>query len=107
MSRYTWIVIAALVGGSAFAGEAEKFFDERVKDFGTVPFGPTLVHHFKITNTTSQTVYIKGARVSCGCVSAGVSANTLKPGESTYLTAHMDTKRFIGHKEVIVYVSFT
>jgi hypothetical protein len=107
MLRNILTIIAAFVGGSAFAGEAEKFFEERVKDFGTVPFGPTLVHHFKITNTTNQTVSIKGARVSCGCVSAGVSAYTLKPGESTYLTAHMDTKRFVGHKEVIVYVTFS
>jgi hypothetical protein len=51
-------------------------------------------------------VYVTGARVSCGCVSAAVKANTLRPGESTYLVATMDTKRFVGPKEVIVYVSF-
>ena len=88
------------------AGEAEKFFSERAKDFGIVPFGPTLVHQFKITNTTNQQVFINSARVSCGCVSASIPINTLRPGESTHLNANMDTKRFIGPKEVIIYVNF-
>lgn len=89
------------------AGEAEKFFAERAKDFGTVPFGPAQVHQFKITNTTGQVVRIASARVSCGCTAATIPVNALKPGESTYLTATMDTKRFNGPKEVIIYVSFS
>jgi Protein of unknown function (DUF1573) len=107
MARSTLLLIGVFVAASVQAGEAEKFFAERSKDFGTVPFGPTLVHHFKMTNTTGQQVFIASARVSCGCVSASIPTNTLKPGESTYLTAHMDTKRFIGPKEVTVYVNFS
>lgn len=106
MFRHILCCLAILAVGSANAGEAEKFFSERVKDFGAVPFGQTQVHHFKITNTTNHVVGITGARVSCGCVSTQLAANTLRPGESTYLTAYMDTKRFIGFKEVIVYVNF-
>jgi hypothetical protein len=93
--------------GPLTAGEAEKFFSEKTKDFGTVAFGPTMVHHFKITNTTSQPVLITGARVSCGCTSASIPVNTLRPGESTYMTAQMDTKRFIGPKEVYIFVDFS
>src|SRR5262245_54227091 len=107
MTKYIMLCIVALIAGSAHAGEAEKFFAERVKDFGTVPFGPTMVHHFKVSNTSDQTVYIKSVGVSCGCVSASVAAYTLRPGESTYVTANMDTKRFVGQKEVIVYVTFS
>jgi Protein of unknown function (DUF1573) len=108
MTRRILLILGVLAtAGSVQAGQAEKFFSERVKDFGTVPYGPTLVHHFRITNTTGNTVYITGARVSCGCVSTSLQTNALKPGESTYLTAHMDTKRFIGFKEVIVYVNFS
>jgi hypothetical protein len=106
MFRHVLVCLVILAVGSVQAGEAEKFFSERVKDFGTVPFGQTQVHHFKITNTTDHAVNITGARVSCGCVSTSLQANTLRPGESTYLTASMDTKRFIGHKEVIVFVNF-
>jgi hypothetical protein len=107
MTRRILLILGVLAAGSVQAGEAEKFFSERVKDFGTVPYGPTLVHHFRITNTTGNTVYITGARVSCGCVSTSLQTNSLRPGESTMLVAHMDTKRFIGHKEVIVYVNFS
>ena len=107
MARNILLFIGALVVGTAHGGEAEKFFSERSKDFGTVPFGPVMVHQFKVTNTSNQTAYITGARVSCGCVAASVGSNTLAPGASTYVTANMDTKRFVGPKEVIVYVSFS
>jgi hypothetical protein len=106
MFRHVVVCLGILAVGSVRAGEAEKFFSERVKDFGTVPFGQTQVHHFKITNTTDHVVNITGARVSCGCTSTKVQANTLRPGESTYLTASMDTKRFVGFKEVIIFVNF-
>ena len=108
MTKCILLILGVLAtAGSVQAGQAERFFSERVKDFGTVPYGPTLVHHFRITNTTANTVYITGARVSCGCVSTSLQTNSLRPGESTNLTAYMDTKRFIGHKEVIVYVNFS
>jgi len=106
MYRHVVFCLVILAVGSVRAGEAEKFFSERVKDFGTVPYGQSQVHHFKITNTTDHVVTITGSRVSCGCTSTTVAANTLRPGESTYLTATMDTKRFIGPKEVIVFVNF-
>ena len=101
------IIVGLAAVAPLSAGEAEKFFSERAKDFGTVPFGPAQVHHFKITNTTNQVVRIASARVSCGCTAASIPVNTLKPGESTFLTASMDTKRFSGPKEVIIYVSFS
>jgi len=66
-----------------------------------------MVHHFKVTNTSDQVAYIKSVGVSCGCVSASAAATTIRPGESTYVTANMDTKRFVGQKEVIVYVTFS
>jgi hypothetical protein len=106
MFRHVVICLGILAVGSVHAGEAEKFFAERVKDFGTVPFGQTQVHHFKVTNTSDQPVHISGVGVSCGCVTATLQANTLRPGESTFVTASMDTKRFVGQKEVIVYVNF-
>jgi hypothetical protein len=106
MYRHVLFCLGILAVGSVQAGEAEKFFSERVKDFGTVQFGQTQVHHFKVTNTSNQVVVITNATVSCGCTTATVANNTLRPGESTYVTASMDTKRFIGQKEVIVFVNF-
>jgi hypothetical protein len=81
-------------------------FTELSKDFGSVPRGPTLVHHFSLTNHTGSPVHISGVRVSCGCVSASTLASYLAPGQSTAIQAYMDTSRFFGTKMVTIYVSF-
>ena len=86
---------------------AESFFEERVHDFGATPRGPTLVHYFRFTNSSKETVVISNVRVSCGCVTASSPVTQVKAGESSYITAHMDSRRFTGAKSVTVYVQFT
>src|SRR5262245_53147067 len=81
-------------------------FEELVKDFGTVPRGPTLTHSFRFTNSTGQPVHISGVRVSCGCVSAVPLQYDVAPGQSAVIQAQMDTRRFSGSKSVTVYIQF-
>jgi hypothetical protein len=81
-------------------------FDELSRDFGSVPRGPALVHHFHVTNRTQQAVRIASIRVSCGCVTATATQNTVAPGHSTEIVAQMDTRRFSGAKTVTIYVQF-
>lgn len=81
-------------------------FDNRVHDFGNVPIGPLLSHEFTIKNTTKQALHISNVRVSCGCVAASATKDTVAPGQSTTIYASMDTRRFIGSKTVTVYVTF-
>ena len=92
----------------AWAGPGD-LFDERDKDFGVSPKGTVLVHYFRFTNTTNQTINVGQPRVSCGCVSASLSSNRLAPGETAAVIAYMDTRR-IPHagvtKTVLVYVPF-
>jgi len=88
------------------ANWADAMFDELSKDFGTVPRGPTLQHHFRIKNNSGQVVVISAVRVSCGCVSATALTNVLQPGETTSVVARMDTTRFTGVKNVTIYVTF-
>jgi Protein of unknown function (DUF1573) len=107
MLRYNLAMLTLLGWALAAQAGAESYFDERVKDFGTVPRGPTLVHYFRITNNTKDNVGISGVRVSCGCVTASIPVTQLKPGESTSVTAQMDTRRFLGPKAVTVYVTFS
>src|SRR5262249_47434155 len=83
---------------------ADGLFSELSKDFGHVSRGPTLKHYFRVSNNTKSTVVISSVRVSCGCVSATLSNNTLRPGESTTLEARMDTTRFVGPKTVTIFV---
>src|SRR3954468_3050776 len=91
------IVVALWAAGAANAGTwADRLFDELSKDFGSVPRGPTLTHHFSVANNTKNVVTISSVRVSCGCVSATALKGTLKPGEETSIVAKMDTTRFTG-----------
>ncbi|VTS05816.1 DUF1573 domain-containing protein [Tuwongella immobilis] len=90
--------------GMLSASEMETWFSERVKDFGTVPKGPVLTHYFRITNPTNQPIQIGGVRVSCGCVSASATQNTIPPGQSAAILAQMDTRRY--SRPVTIFVTF-
>jgi hypothetical protein len=109
MSRYSLVLGAGLFWATspAFSATwADSMFDSLSKDFGSVPRGPTLVHHFRVVNNTKGPVNISGVRVSCGCVSATALKNYLNPGEETAILARMDSTRFIGPKSVTIYVQF-
>jgi Protein of unknown function (DUF1573) len=109
MLRYSVVLLAGLcvAGPAAAATWADRLFDELSKDFGSVPRGPALIHHFRITNTTSSPVTIASVRVSCGCVSAQPLKTHLNPGEETAILARMDTTRFSGVKSVTIFVQFS
>ncbi len=108
MLRYSLVLLGSCLaaGPAAAASWADALFDELSKDFGSVPRGPTLTHPFRVRNNTDRPVNIAGLRVSCGCVTATVRQNYLKPGEETYLLAQMDTTRFTGVKSVTIFVTF-
>lgn len=102
------MALAALLGFATLGrAGAEAYFDERVHDFGATPKGPQLVHYFRFTNSGKETLTISGVRVSCGCVTASAPVTQVKPGESSYITASMDSRRFTGAKSVTVFVQFT
>lgn len=109
MLRIAMAVLGVCVFSGAAAAGPGDLFTEKVKDFGVAPRGPVLVHYFRFTNTTNQTLSIGQPRVSCGCTSASMSRNTLAPGESAAVIAHMDTRRFQYAnitKAVTIYVPF-
>ncbi len=99
--------ILLLAESGQAANWADAMFDEVSKDFGTVPRGPALQHSFRIKNNTGQVAVISAVRVSCGCVSATALTNVLQPGESTSVVARMDTTRFVGVKNVTIFVTFS
>ncbi len=68
MTRYAMGLLGVLAfSGLALAGPADMF-EEKEKDFGVSPKGTILVHYFRFTNNTKQTVTLGQPRVSCGCV---------------------------------------
>src|SRR5947208_9067086 len=108
MLRYSLVVVAGLwAAGPASAGTwGQGLFDELSKDYGSVPRGPMLSHHFRVVNRTKDPVNVSNVRVSCGCVTATAMRTYLKPGEETTIYTTMDSTRFIGPKSVTVYVTF-
>lgn len=109
MSRYL-IAVFGIAGyaGLASAAAADLFAD-KAKDFGTTPRGPVLVHYFRFTNNTQQTLSLGQPRVSCGCVSAQAVHAQVAPGESSAIVAYMDTRRIpVSNtlRSVTVYVPF-
>ena len=109
MTRFILGIVAVCsFSGLALAGPADMF-EEKEKDFGVSPKGTVLVHYFRFTNNTKNTVTLGQPRVSCGCVTPALSKNQLAPGETAAVIAYMDTRRiqYAGvTKTVIVYVSF-
>jgi hypothetical protein len=105
------VLAAAVIVGTAapvWAGPGD-LFAEKVNDFGVTPKGTVLVHYFRFTNTTKQTITVGNPRVSCGCVSATMSKNTIAPGETAAVIAYMDTRRITTPnttKTVTVFVPF-
>ncbi len=108
MLRYSLVVLLGLgtVGPAAAATWADRLFDGLSKDFGSVPRGPALVHHFRIVNNTGVPVNIAQTRVSCTCVTVQPLKHFLQPGEETAILARMDTTRFSGARSVNIYVLF-
>jgi hypothetical protein len=109
MTRSLWAVLGVFVFSGAAAAGPDELFTEKVKDFGVAPRGPVLVHYFRFTNTTKDTLTLGQPRVSCGCTSASLSQNTVRPGETAAVIAHMDTRRIQYAnvtKAVTVYVPF-
>lgn len=109
MSRFLLGIVGVFVfAGLGVAGPAD-LFEEREKDFGVSPKGTVLVHYFRFTNNTKQTLTIGQPRVSCGCVSTALTANKVEPGQTAAVVAYMDTRR-IQHagvtKTVTVFVPF-
>src|SRR4051794_3412863 len=93
MSRFV-LAVVGILGTSALAtaGPAD-FFEERVKDFGTTPRGPVLVHYFRSPNPTNQTTPLGQPRVSGGCPSAAILKAQIARGETSAVVAQRDTRR--------------
>jgi hypothetical protein len=104
-------LLATLVTVSWFAvgvppAQAAPLFAEVSKDFGSVPRGTLLTHHFKLTNPTTAPLRVAGLRTSCQCVTVAVERPELPPGESTAVLVTIDTRKFSGAKSFTVYVLF-
>ncbi len=81
-------------------------FEESVKDLGGAPRGTKLVHHFKFTNASQQTVHISGTRTSCHCSTARAIKQEVAPGESSSIMVEVNTILYSGTRDFTIYVNF-
>jgi hypothetical protein len=73
-------------------------------DFGTVARGAQLFYRFPMKNIWAVPIEIMNVRVSCGCVKAAPSKQTLQKNETGFLEVAMDGNKFTGQKTVTIYV---
>ncbi len=106
MLRHSLVLGLLLVSSASLRADFEGVLDERLHDFGVVPRGQQLTHYFRVANPTNKTLHITGVRVSCGCTSARALETTIAPGRETAIYAVMDSRRFVGSKQVTIYVTF-
>jgi len=106
MLRHTLVLAVACwaAGAATEKSWAQALLGERSYDFGTVPRGPTLLHSFHLTNSTSGPIHINSVRASCSCVSASISSTDLAPGETATLVVRLDTSRVHGFTQKAIYV---
>lgn len=100
--RFTLLTVAALALGAALASGQQATpvpsaleVPERVKDFGSVPQGEVVSHAFKLVNTGSQPLTVKGVRPTCGCTVAEFDRE-IAPGKEGFVRARLDTTGFSG-----------
>lgn len=76
-----------------------------VHDFGSVAEGIAVTHTFMLENTGDEVLEISGVSASCGCTTADLATDSIKPGESVALEVLVDTAGFGGtiSKSITVY----
>jgi len=84
---------------------ADKMFETRKHDFGTVARGSKVEYRFKLTNPYKETVHIASVRSSCGCTTPMVEIDTLKTYEEGAIIAHYNTSSFTGYKSATLTVT--
>lgn len=101
------LVFGCLSLSTASAQEwAEKMFNKREHDFGTVARGADTVYKFEVTNLYKQPMTISGVRSSCGCTSPTVENSTIKTYEKAYIVAKFNTRTFVGMHGATLTVTF-
>lgn len=85
---------------------AEKMFEIRDHDFGTVARGAKTEYEFVLSNVYMEDVHIASVRSSCGCTTPSIKQETLKTYEKGAIVAHINSDLFLGRKGATITVTF-
>jgi hypothetical protein len=73
-------------------------------DFGKVKQGEILKHDFIFKNETGDILNITSVHTSCGCTASQSDKKSLKPGETTVISATFDSGGYSGKVKQFIYV---
>jgi hypothetical protein len=85
---------------------ANRAFENRHHNFGTVARAAKVEHVFEFTNPFNQTLHVSGVRASCGCTTPIVLTQSVKPGETGQIMARFNTRSFLGQRGATLTVVF-
>lgn len=77
---------------------AEKMFEIKKHDFGSVARGAHTEFKFPVKNLYKEDIHIAEVRRSCGCTTPIIEKEWLKTGEVGHIIAHFNTDTFKGQK---------
>jgi len=105
-------VLSAFVASSTICPSASgqnwaaKMFETTNHDFGSVSRNAKTEHAFVLENIYEEDLHIASVRSSCGCTKPIIGKSTVKTWEKTEITAQLNTRSFIGHKNAAITVTF-
>src|SRR5437764_813619 len=80
-----------LTGISPANGKPTVVAIDPVYDFGAVYNGAVVKHTFRLKNSGTAPLVIKGVRTSCGCTTAQPTKNHLLPADDSAIAVNFDT----------------
>lgn len=101
------IAVTVLAAASPSYGQqwAEKMFETRSHDFGSVPRDAKAEFSFVLKNIYMGDVHIAGVHSSCGCATPRIEKPLLKTYEEAAIVAKLNTDRLRGHQSSTITVT--
>jgi len=97
-TRLTLSAVVLLVSPAAAQKWAEKMFESRSHDFGTIARGAKAEYEFVLKNIYVRDVHIASVRVSCGCTTTRIKKPLLKTYEEGAIVASINSDKFTGRQ---------
>ncbi len=84
---------------------ANKMFQTRVHDYGTVARAAKTEYVFELQNLYKETVHIAAVRASCGCAMPRIVKDTLGTWEKGGVLVELNTRAFQGQRKATITVT--
>ena len=99
------LVVAAIVATVQAQDWAQKMFETKNHDFGTIARAAKAAFAFELTNLYLEDVHIASVRASCGCTTPRIEKETLKTYEKGAIIAHINSQTFLGNQSATITVT--